>query len=124
MQNNTIQSFDFDGVVSIGICPGPNDIIITGRCIDEQEHVLSILKNRNINNAVYFNPMLLSERGNHSIEARTFSGKHKARTLNLLKQRGIKIQYHFEDDEIQQQIIEQEGPKEVTVIKIESPIEK
>ena len=31
-----IKGFDFDGVISLGITPGKEDVIITGRCIDEQ----------------------------------------------------------------------------------------
>lgn len=123
MKYQTINSFDFDGVISIGIYPGPLDVIITGRCTDEMEYVLDFLRKRGINNLVFFNPMTLAERGNHSVEARTLSGEHKANTLQKLNQAGYCIQYHFEDDEIQQEIIETSQSK-VKVIKIDSPTEK
>jgi len=103
-----IYGYDFDGVISIGITPRSNDdVIITGRCIDEQEHVLNILKERGIKCKVYFNPMTLAERGNHTIKARTFSGKHKANTINSLKKEGINVIRFFEDDPIQLALIRQ-----------------
>jgi|TARA_R110002073_G_scaffold82691_1_gene197428 hypothetical protein len=103
-----VNGYDFDGVVSVGINPSSNrDVIITGRCIDEQEHVRNILDKRGITNEVYFNPMTLAERGNHTVEARTFSGKHKAKTIKELKEIGITVSRFFEDDKIQYDIIKE-----------------
>tara|TARA_R110002074_G_scaffold53744_1_gene134545 strand:+ start:2390 stop:2770 length:381 start_codon:yes stop_codon:yes gene_type:complete len=103
-----VNGYDFDGVVSVGINPSSNrDVIITGRCIDEQEHVRNILDKRGITNEVYFNPMTLAERGNHTVEARTFSGKHKAKTIKELNEIGINVSRFFEDDKIQYDIIKE-----------------
>lgn len=115
-------AYDFDGVISIGITPRSNrDIIITGRCIDEQEHVKSILKERGIKCKVYFNPMTLAERGDHTVEARTFSGKHKASTIKRLKDEGINIVRFFEDDPIQLGLIKESHP-ELPVVHIVSEL--
>lgn len=115
-------AYDFDGVISIGITPRSNrDIIITGRCIDEQEHVKSILRERGIKCKVYFNPMTLAERGDHTVEARTFSGKHKASTIKRLKDEGINIVRFFEDDPIQMGLIKESHP-ELPVVHIVSEL--
>lgn len=101
-----VYGYDFDGVISIGINPrNENDLIITGRCIDEKEYVLNELNKRGIKNKVYFNPMTLEERGNHTISARLHSGKHKSKTINELISDGINLTRFFEDDEIQFSII-------------------
>ena len=115
-----VNGYDFDGVVSIGINPmSKNDVIITGRCIDEQEHVRDILESRGITNEVYFNPMTLAERGNHTVEARTFSGKHKANTIKELKKIGITVSRFFEDDKIQYDIIK-ENHNKIDIVHIVS----
>lgn len=115
-------AYDFDGVISIGITPRSNqDIIITGRCIDEQDHVKSILKERGIKCDVYFNPMTLAERGDHTVEARTFSGNHKASTIARLKEEGINIVRFFEDDPIQLGLIKESHP-ELPVVHIVSEL--
>lgn len=122
LQEEDTFAYDFDGVISIGITPRSNrDIIITGRCIDEQEHVKSILKERGIKCRVYFNPMTLAERGDHTVEARTFSGKHKASTIKRLKDEGINIVRFFEDDPIQLGLIKESHP-ELPVVHIVSEL--
>ena len=121
MDNSVIvNGYDFDGVVSVGINPSSSkDVIITGRCIDEQDHVRNILDKRGITNEVYFNPMTLAERGNHTVEARTFSGKHKAKTIKELKEIGIKVSRFFEDDKIQYDIIK-ESHNSIDIVHIVS----
>mgnify|MGYP003634060560 FL=1 len=115
-----VNGYDFDGVVSVGINPSSNrDVIITGRCIDEQDHVRNILDKRGITNKVYFNPMTLAERGNHTVEARTFSGKHKAKTIKELKEIGINVSRFFEDDKIQYDIIK-ENHEKIDIVHIVS----
>ena len=115
-----VNGYDFDGVVSVGINPSSNrDVIITGRCIDEQEYVRNILDARGITNEVYFNPMTLAERGNHTVEARTFSGKHKAKTIKELKEIGITVSRFFEDDKIQYDIIK-ESHNKIDIVHIVS----
>lgn len=107
-----VYGYDFDGVISIGITPSKsNDVIITGRCVDEKEYVLDILKSRGINNRVCFNPMTLKERGNHTEEARGRSGLHKSNTIRDLKAEGIEVVRFFEDDKIQHNIIRKFHPK-------------
>ena len=93
--------FDFDGVVSLGINPGPNDVIITGRTVEECDVVYQHLFSRNIFIPVYFNPISLAKRTTGTIESRTCSGKHKAAILSLFKANGMVVDKFFEDDEIQ-----------------------
>ena len=120
-----VYGYDFDGVLSIGINPRSNeDIIITGRCIDEQEYVKNILSERGIKCKVYFNPMTLAERGDHTVAARTYSGNHKARTINGLKEEGINVTRFFEDDPIQKSLIEAYNPQVEVVHIISSLVEK
>ena len=115
-------AYDFDGVISIGITPrSSQDFIITGRCIDEKEEVLKVLKERGITNHVYFNPMTLKERGNHTLKARRFSGTHKARTLEMLKNDGYEIARFFEDDPVQLKLIKKSHPA-LDVVHIKSTL--
>jgi len=114
--------YDFDGVVSIGVTPRfSDDIIITGRCIDEKEYVFEKLKELGVTSNVYFNPMTLAERGNHTVQARTYSGQHKARTIKKLREEGYNLTRFFEDDPIQKAIIEEANP-DVEVVHIVSSL--
>jgi len=120
-----IYGYDFDGVISIGITPrSENDVIITGRCIDEQDEIKAILKERGIKCKVYFNPMTLAQRGNHTVEARTFSGNHKAFTIENLLDNGVNITRFFEDDPIQYQIIQENCPSIQLVNVVSSLVKK
>lgn len=98
-----INSFDIDGVITIGLYPGPDDIIITGRSFEESPETLKMLKNKGITNDVYFNPLPYDEK------TRVSSGEHKANILNQFKDR-YDFGYHIEDDEIQKEIIERLCP--------------
>lgn len=119
-----VYGYDFDGVISIGITPrSEQDVIITGRCIDEQDEINAILKERGIKCKVYFNPMTLAERGNHTVEARTYSGKHKAKTIGKLLDNGVNIIRFFEDDPIQYQIIQENHPQ-IQLVNIVSSLVK
>lgn len=118
-------AYDFDGVVSIGVTPRfSDDFIITGRCIDEKEYVFNKLSEMGITCSVYFNPMTLAERGNHTVQARTYSGLHKARTISKLKEDGIEIARFFEDDPIQKAIIEEHHPELPVVHIVSNLVEK
>lgn len=118
-------AYDFDGVVSIGVTPRfSDDVIITGRCIDEKEYVFNKLSEMGITCNVYFNPMTLAERGNHTVQARTYSGLHKARTISKLKEDGIEIARFFEDDPIQKAIIEEHHPELPVVHIVSNLVEK
>jgi hypothetical protein len=119
--NHEFYGYDFDGVVSIGVTPRwTDDIIITGRCIDEADYVREYVeKNTGFIGEIIFNPMTLAERGNHTVQARTYSGQHKARTIKKLREEGYNLTRFFEDDPIQKAIIEESNP-EVEVVHIVS----
>ena len=115
-----IYAYDFDGVTSIGVTPRFNtDVIITGRCIDEKDYVYKILEERGIENTVYFNPMTLAERGDHTLKARRYSGNHKATTISKLKERGVNITRFFEDDPVQIKCIAKDHP-DLDIVHIKS----
>lgn len=95
-----INSFDIDGVIYLGegvegLRPNKDDVIITGRSVDESPETLQYLHSRGIFNRVYFNPIPFDDK------TRASSGVHKAHTLNKLLNLGINIVCHFEDDPIQ-----------------------
>ena len=107
---NKINTFDFDGVIYMGpdftgMRPCEADIIITGRPIAESRFVLDILFDRGINNNIYFNPTP-READEYSRET---SGEWKSKVLTQLKQQYI-IGLHYEDDEIQSEIIQKNHP--------------
>lgn len=101
-----MNSFDIDGVISIGIYPGPNDIIITGRSFQESEETYAMLRFRGIKNTVYFNPIAFDDK------TRLTSAKHKVNIINKLNP-----EKHFEDDPVQWEVIETEC-KNVEVVKV------
>lgn len=101
-----MNSFDIDGVITVGIYPGPDDIIITGRSFEEEEETLTMLRGRGIWNKVYFNSIKFDDK------TRLSSGKHKANIINVLQPC-----LHFEDDPIQWEVIEVECPN-VKVVRI------
>jgi len=104
-----MKSFDIDGVIylgdlGVGVFPGPEDILITGRSYQEAPKTLRWLQARGINNQVFFNPL------DEKDKTRPSSGEHKARTLKGLIENGYRIDVHFEDDPIQKAIIEERLP--------------
>jgi hypothetical protein len=116
--HSPINSYDIDGVIFInnsieGVYPGPNDIIITGRSFEEYVETISMLEKRNIFNKVFFNNLQFHEKTRES------SGIHKAQVLNKLKNIGIKINCHFEDDPIQKNIIEHNCGSWLNVIHLD-----
>lgn len=95
-----MNSYDIDGVIYlgqdyIGLTPLPEDIIITGRSFEEREYTEKYLMSRGIVNTVYYNSLPFN------LKTRVTSGQHKGNTLLQLKNLGINIDIHFEDDEIQ-----------------------
>lgn len=98
-----INVYDFDGVVTDGLLPRAGDVIITGRCIDECGYVYDELKRVGLLMAVpvYFNPILLEDRGVGSPEARERSAEHKCRVINQLYYNGVEIDNIYEDDLLQ-----------------------
>jgi hypothetical protein len=115
-----VNCYDFDGVVSIGINPEKDtDVIITGRCIDESEEIYKILRERGINNPVYFNPIFYLDRGDKSEESWKSSGRHKAIIVGLLKSNRIIVDKFFEDNNYQAKIIKEQHP-EVNIVLVKS----
>lgn len=111
-----INTFDIDGVIFInkecgGVHPGPADHIITGRSFQEQNETIVMLQKRGIHNLVHFNPLP------YDSKTRETSGHHKAAQIAKLKTYGYKVMCHFEDDEIQAEIIKAEHP-DVNVIMV------
>lgn len=110
-----LNTYDIDGVINMGehfkgITPGKNDIIITGRSVDEADYTHKWLSELGITNYVIFNPIPFDKKTRES------SGWHKANTINMLIRDGFEIGLHFEDDEIQAKIIEDHTP--VIVVRI------
>jgi|694.fasta_scaffold72016_2 hypothetical protein len=104
-----INTFDIDGVIYLGsdltgVFPGVNDHIITGRSVDEEEYTLEMLRDRGIFNPVHFNPIRFDQKTRES------SGAHKAIIIQKLKQQGYDIGVHFEDDEVQIEVIKSIHP--------------
>jgi len=95
-----MNTYDIDGVIFmrkglIGVRPGPNDVIITGRSYEEEVETRNMLLLNGILNPVFFNPLKFDQK------SRASSGIHKANTLNKLKDDGYDVQIHFEDDPVQ-----------------------
>ena len=114
-----IASFDIDGVLFNGwdmpaIKLNANDVIITGRSIEEYSETIEFLQSRDIYNTVFFNPIP------YDTKTRESSGLHKANTLNMLLKSGLNIVIHYEDDPIQTVIIQKNTP--VTVIHVSNPL--
>ncbi len=105
-----MNGFDIDGVISIGIHPGKNDVIVTGRSYEETEETEKFLKRKGIDNIVFFNTVPFNEKTRES------SGEHKARMINKLG-----ITRFFEDDEVQYNIIRQKCP-DVELVHVKSSL--
>ena len=93
-----MKGFDCDGVITIGLYPGPNDIIITGRSYEEMPETIKMLDKMGIRNPVYFNPLKFSEK------TRVLSSKHKIKILKKFPE----IKIFFEDDPITFQVLQQQ----------------
>ncbi len=97
--------FDIDGVIHFGkdengeyipgIRPGPSDVIITGRSIEESYETYQFLDHVGIPNYVYFNQLPFDQK------TRFTSGQHEGNTIKELNNEGYNIGIFFEDDEIQ-----------------------
>lgn len=84
----------------MGVRPGPDDIIITGRSFEERKETETMLFDAGIFNRVYYNPLRYVDKTRES------SGLHKADILNKFKD----IVIHFEDDPIQIKVIKKLCP--------------
>jgi hypothetical protein len=114
-----MNSFDIDGVIFIeeglyGVYPGPGDVIITGRSVEEFAATRRQLDKAGVYNQIFFNPIRFEHK------SRETSGAHKARTLLMLYRSGYNINVHFEDDEVQAKIIEEalKGLTPTTVVRL------
>ena len=125
--------FDFDGVINVNghlseLAENTQvDVIVTGRCIDEAWEVLSFLEQHGMGQVpVFFNPMLLETRGNHSLKSRQLSANHKVDTIWRLYLNEVNIESIYEDDPIQFEIMKTNLPSNLRskLIKVESPTEK
>lgn len=102
-----------------GLRPAMHDIIITGRSLyDECVYTHEWLKERDIRNLVFFNPVKFEEK------TRENAGEHKANMINLLETMGCKIGLHFEDDPVQADIIEKNCPHIKVVRVVHDLVEK
>jgi hypothetical protein len=113
-----VNSFDIDGVIYFGdditgVRPCDNDIIITGRPYHDREDTIKMLESRSIYNTVYMNPLDRYDNLNRHalpIYGRKASGIFKGQMINMLKDLGIEVQMHFEDDPIQIKEIQKRCP--------------
>lgn len=104
-----VNIFDYDGVIFLGegltgVRPNPEDIIVTGRCLEESREVLKHLKERGINNQVFFQNMPVE------LRTRKDSGTHKVNTLKQLLKSGYEIGVVYEDDPTQLSILKKYLP--------------
>ena len=88
-QRQAINTYDIDGVITIGITPRPEDIIITGRSYEEAPETYKMLHERGIYNVVYFQPLKYSDISRES------SGVWKGGLLKYFLQQGLKIDKLF-----------------------------
>ena len=118
-----INTYDIDGVIymgkdHVGLYPGPNDHIITGRSFEEEKETVHMLKSRGILNPLHMNPLTFDEK------TRVSSGQHKGRTIKRLQEQGYQIGIHFEDDEIQAAEIRKIVPEVQVVMIVHDLVEK
>ena len=100
-----VNCFDCDGVITIGIRPAKDDIIITGRSFEERPETEKFMKEQGITNKIFFNPLKFDQKTRQS------SGEWKARVLTMLKNDGrIDIKIMFEDDPIQLEVVKEKCP--------------
>lgn len=104
MSYKVINSFDIDGVILlglnwIGVRPGPEDVIITGRCLEQTKYILDELRGAGITNQIFFNPKKLA------MNTRVASAEHKVNVLQQLYLSGYWVSVHFEDDPVQVEIL-------------------
>jgi len=91
--------YDIDGVISVGVYPSKDSLIITGRSYEEAQETMLYLAQKGVSNQVMFNPLPYNQK------TRETSGRWKAKCI---KEFGITR--FFEDDEIQIKEILKENP--------------
>jgi len=115
LRSSSFNTFDIDGVIYInkdvgGVYPGPNDVIITGRSVEEAPETYKMLEARGIFNTVFFQDVKYEDKTRQS------SGAHKATIINMFRENGFNLGVHFEDDEIQAIIIRARCPGHTVVL--------
>ena len=108
-----INSYDFDGVITVGLIPRKVDIVITGRGIDESSIVVDAAKILGFTLAAFVNEnpspygaLYLNPKTKAMGRTRKDSGEHKAKILLKMIANGTKIWNHFDDDPVQIRVIE------------------
>jgi len=94
-----MKGYDIDGVITAGIKPESEAVIITGRSYEEAPETYQMLRGLSIFNAVYFNPMSFDKKTPHN------AGRWKA---EMVKQ--LKIKEFSEDSELQANEIRKRCP--------------
>ena len=115
-RQKSLNTFDIDGVIYLnervgGVHPGPQDVIITGRSYEEAVETKEMLRSRGIYNRVFFNRTKFDQK------TRVSSGFHKAETIQRLQRLGYTVMCHFEDDDVQAEVIRKNCPN-VTVVML------
>ena len=89
-----LKGYDIDGVITTGIVPESDAVIITGRSREEAPETYDMLHKRGIFNAIYFNAVLFENK------TRENSGFWKSFMINYLN-----VESFYEDEELQADII-------------------
>ncbi|MCK4686597.1 MAG: hypothetical protein KAT66_00545 [Candidatus Lokiarchaeota archaeon] len=89
-----LKGYDIDGVITEGIVPESDAVIITGRSREEAPETYTMLYKRGIFNAVYFNAVSFEDKTRES------SGFWKSLVINLLG-----VEEFYEDEKLQADII-------------------
>ena len=118
-----VNSFDIDGVIyfgegTTGVRPCKDDIIITGRPFTDRDETIKMLESRGIYNTLYMNPLkryipnpnVTNGIKDNPLYGRKASGIFKGQMINMLKDLGVEIDMHFEDDPIQIKEIKKRCP--------------
>ena len=108
---SSVNVFDLDGVITIGIMPKEEDLIITGRSFEERPETEKYLDRLGLKNKVYYSPL------KYNNKTRKSSGRHKAFVLSALKREGVKVEILFEDDPEQWKDVEEHCPW-IDVVKV------
>jgi len=95
-----MNGYDIDGVITIGLLPQKDDIIISGRSKDELPETIKLIQKLNLDNSFYLNPIPFEQK------TREKSGYFKVGMLNVFKEMKVDIDKYFEDDPVQADIIE------------------
>lgn len=115
-----MNSYDIDGVIYLGqglkgLLPRTEDVIITGRSIEEWDVTRKQLDDLGVDKAaiIYMAPWKWIHK------TRKLSGIHKAMTLMTIYSNGNPVQIHFEDDPLQADLIEEIMGDKIKVVRVQ-----